>query len=365
MNGRRKSPDGMPFRLYRIDGKFKVSFYYKLPDNTRAFTLAARAGDARDIAEKRAEAVRRADMLNGNAVEAGTVASLVDRYFLWQKNLKPNDGRRKAASTLEGNKPEAKNLVKVFGAMLPEQIKTKHVYGYLAARADNGAPAKANKEIALLSAILEYARTRGELEQNPCRDIRYNPTTASTKLVEDAHLELALSEARKRGGQYHVLGLCFYVAYLTTSRPSEMRSMTRASITAEGLKIPIGKKRATQVQKYKLVQWSPALRTAVDEALSLQRTASMFVFGNTEGQEYSRSGWGTIWTRLMKYCEARAKAENLTFERFALKDMRPMSVTERVSVGETNIINATGHVDERMIRKTYDRNTVRKTTSTK
>jgi len=335
-----------------------------LPDNTRAFTLAARVGDARDIAEKRAEAVRRADLLNGNAVEAGTVAALVDRYFLWQKNLKPNDGRRKAASTIEGNKPEAKNLVKVFGAMLPEQIKTKHVYGYLAARADNGAPAKANKEIALLSAILEYARTRGELEQNPCRDIRYNPTTVSTKLVEDAHLELALDEARKRGGQYHVLGLCFYVAYLTTSRPSEMRGMTRASITEEGLKIPIGKKRATQVQKYKLVQWSPALRTAVDEALALQKRLVCLFWKHRRARVHPR-GWATIWTRLMKYCEARAKAEGTTFERFALKDMRPMSVTERVSVGETNIINATGHVDERMIRKTYDRNTVRKTTSTK
>jgi hypothetical protein len=144
-----------------------------------------------------------------------------------------------------------------------------------------------------------------------------------------------------------------------------MRSLTRAAKTPEGLKIPIGKKRATQVQKFKLVQWSPNLESAVDEALQLQKTASLFIFGNTDGQEYSRSGWGTIWTRLMKYCDTRAKAEGVTFERFALKDMRPMSVTERVSVGETNIINATGHADERMIRKTYDRNAVKKTTATK
>ena len=34
MIGRRKSPDGMPFRLYERIGKFKVSYGYKLPDGS-------------------------------------------------------------------------------------------------------------------------------------------------------------------------------------------------------------------------------------------------------------------------------------------------------------------------------------------
>ena len=67
----------------------------------------------------------------------------------------------------------------------------------------------------------------------------------------------------------------------------------------------------------------------------------------------------------MGYCEERAKAEGVSFERFALRDMRPKSVTERVEAGEANIINATGHSDERMIRKTYDRNVVKRATPTK
>ena len=66
----------------------------------------------------------------------------------------------------------------------------------------------------------------------------------------------------------------------------------------------------------------------------------------------------------MVYCEARAKAEGVTFERFALKDMRPKSATERKERGESNITDVTGHSDERMINQTYDRRTIKKGNST-
>lgn len=364
MIGRRKSPDGLPFRLYVDKGKFKVSFYYKLPDGKRAFTISANANHAEAVAEARKKAIEQAEELNGTAPQLGTIAMLVDRYFKWQLGMQANDARRKANSTIEENQVEAKNIVKVFGKMAPSGIKPKHVYGYLAHRADAGAPAKANKEIALLSAILEYGRTRGELEVNPCRGIKYNKTKPSTKLVDDAHLDYAIREARQRGGQYLIMALCFYVAYLTTSRPDEMRGLKRSAKTPEGLKIPVGKRKADQAQKYKIIQWSPKLEAAIDEALKLQRTSSMLIFGNTEGQEYTRSGWGTNWRRLMTYCEKRAKEEGVEFERFSLKDMRPKSVTQRVEAGETNIINSTGHVDERMIRKTYDRSVIKRAKST-
>ncbi|MFZ6801976.1 hypothetical protein [Undibacterium sp. Di24W] len=364
MIGRRNSPDGLPFRLYVDNGKFKVSYYYKLPSGKRAFTLSASVNNPDAIAKAKAEAIEQANELNGNTPKKGTIADLIKRYFAWQSALKLDDVRRKARSTLEENAYESKNIDKVFGKMSPEAIKAKHIYGYLAVRADGGAPAKANKEVALFSAILEYGRTRGELETNPCRGIKYNKTKPSTKLVNDEQLEFAIDEARKRGGQYVVLALCFYVAYLTTSRPDEMRGLLRTAKTAEGLKIPVGKRRADQAQKYKIIQWSPKLEAAIEEALRLQRTSSMLVFGNTDGQEYTRSGWGTIWRRLMTYCEKRAEVEGIEFERFSLKDMRPKSVTQRVQAGESNIINSTGHADERMIRKTYDRSVIKRANST-
>ncbi|QRX83244.1 hypothetical protein [Glaciimonas sp. PAMC28666] len=171
MIGRRKSPDGLPFRLYKREGKFKVSYWYKFPAGTWAFCISAQANNPAAVAE-----IQQAQELNGDTVKSGTVADLIGRYFTWQKALKLTDAKRKAASTLVENKVEAKQLISTFGAMLPPFVKPKHVYAHLAGRANKGAPAKANKEVALLSAILEYGRTKGELETNPCRGIKYPPT---------------------------------------------------------------------------------------------------------------------------------------------------------------------------------------------
>ena len=365
MVGRRKSPDGLPFNLFMRVGKFKVSYGYKSPKSNRwLFKLSASANNPEAVAEIRKAAIQQAEDLNGNAPKAGTIADLIARYFNWHRAMKPNDLRRKAASTIEENKRESKNLIKVFGGNSPPGVKPLHIYQYLALRADQGAPAKANKEVALLSSIFEYGRTRGELEINPCLNIKYNPTKPSAKFVESKDLEYALAEARVRGCSYLIMALCFYAAYLTASRPEEIRSLSRQCIKPEGIEIPLGKRRATQLAKSKLIEWSPRLKATIDEALKLQRTSSVLVFGNTAGQQYSRSGWTTIWTRLMKYCEDKAKEEGVTFERFTLANMRPKAVTTRKDRGDVNIKDATGHSSERMIDKTYDRRVVKKSGAT-
>ncbi|HDV6320897.1 TPA: hypothetical protein RJR38_002730 [Burkholderia multivorans] len=84
----------------------------------------------------------------------------------------------------------------------------------------------------------------------------------------------------------------------------------------------------------KLVLWSPELKAVIDEALALQRTSSVHVFGNTAGQVYTRSGWNTKWSRLMGYCEKEAQARRVPFERFARRDMRPAAVTDRQEEGD-------------------------------
>lgn len=365
MIGRRKSPDGLPFRLYKRTGKFKVSFGYKLPTGIWIFNLSAPANQPDAIAAIRRQAIQQAEELNGNVAQSGTVESLVERYFSWQTTMKQSDARRKAKTTLTENLTESKNITKFFGKMAPSAIKAKHVYAYLSARADAGAPAKANKEIALLSAILEFGRTKGDLETNPCRGIKYNPTKPRQKYVEAADLEYALTEARVRGGSYLILALCVYTAYLTVSRPTEMRTLSRQDIKPDGVEIRIGKGRANQASKRKLIEWSPILRATITESLSLQRTSGLLVFGNTTGQLYTRSGWTTIWTRLMRYCETKAKVEGVEFIRFTLADMRPAAVTDRKERGEINIINATGHSDERMINQVYDRRTIKRAKATK
>lgn len=373
MIGRRKTPDGLPFRLYARHGKHKVSFGYKLPDGTWAFRLSAPAGNREAIAAIRKEAIERAEILNGDAVEPGTCEALIARYFKWQESMPKGSEMRKAQITLDENRRESLSLIKVFGKLAPADIKPKHVYGYLDKRAEKGAPAKANKEIALLSAVLEYGRRRGELETNPCRGIKYNPTKPRQKVVRLADLEFALEVARSRpasdknadASAYVTQALCAMAAYLTVSRPTEMRELRRQAVGEHGITVPIGKRKRGQMAREKLVEYSPELRAVITEALSLQRLASLYVFGNTSGQPYTRSGWTTNWNRLMTYCEAEAKKREIAFERFTLADMRPTATTDRMDEGDDRIMDATGHADDRMVRQVYDRRRQRKVRATR
>lgn len=353
----------MPFRLYQRIGKFKVSYGYKLPDGKWAFRLTASVADKEACARIRTEAIERANELNGMPVESGTVEALFKRYFAWQRNLPLDSEDRKAESTLDENENnEAKRLIRVFGKVKPASIKPVHIYKYLDGRATEGAPAKANKEIALLSAVLEYGRRKGALETNPCLNIKYNKTRPDTRYVTPDELDLVVRTARERGGMYVVAALCLRAAYLTVSRPDEMRWITRHAITAAGVEMPVGKRKKGQAQKFKLIEWSAELRAVMDEALALQRTTSMYVFGNSDGQPYTTSGWNTNLRRLMEHARKKAEKEGIEFARFTLKDMRPAAVTDRVDAGDLAITNATGHSSDRMVRQVYDR---RKTKSAK
>lgn len=366
MIGRRTSPDGMPFRLYERIGKFKVSYGYKKPDGKWAFRLTASIHDKEEVARIRKEAISRAEVLNGKAPDSGTTEALIAEYFKWQKGLPPTSEERKAAITLTENERESKWLIKSFGRTKPIHIRPVHIYKYLAMRAKLGAPAKANKEIALLAAILEFGRKTGELETNPCAGIKYNKTVPSAKYVKWADVDYTVQEARKRGGSYLILALCVLAAYMTVSRPTEMRELTRQAIKEGGIEVKVGKRKKGQVQRYKLIEWAPELRAVITEALQLQRTTSIYIFGNTSGQVYTRSGWNTIWKRLMVYCEKKAEDEGIEFTRFALTHMRPTAVTDRMEDGDeaTAKGDASGHVDGRMVRQVYDRRRVKKAKAT-
>lgn len=365
MIGRRKRPDGLPFRLYPRVGARTTSYGYKLPSGEWAFRLSAPTKDKAAVARIREEAIVRANALNGQDESAGPMEDLIRAYFAWQQGLPEDSEDRKAAGTLAENEREAKRLTSTFGRVKPSQIKPVHIYRYLSGRAAEGAPAKANKEIALLSAVLEFGRRQGQLEENPCRGITYNKTRPRQKYVEQADVDMMMEEARKRGGSYLIMALCVQVAYLTVSRPDEMRALRRQAIKESGVEVAVGKRKKGMAQKHKLIEWSTSLKSAVDEALSLQRTASVYVFGNTDGQVYTRSGWNTILGRLMGYCEKRAAEEGKTFTRFTLADMRPTAVTDRMEEGDVKIIDATGHSDGRMVAKVYDRRRTKTAKATK
>jgi hypothetical protein len=71
--------------------------------------------------------------------------------------------------------------------------------------------------------------------------------------------------ARARGGMHLVNALCLRAAYLTVSRPDEMRHVMRQSITAAGMEMAVGKRKKGSAEKFKLIEWSTELRAVIDE----------------------------------------------------------------------------------------------------
>lgn len=81
------------------------------------------ADDAASRARIRAEAIDRANVLNGAPVEGSETEALFRRYFAWQRGLPKESEDRKADSTLkESEKSEAPRLLAVFGKMSPAAI---------------------------------------------------------------------------------------------------------------------------------------------------------------------------------------------------------------------------------------------------
>lgn len=366
MIGRRKSPDGLPFRLYVRNGKTTISYGYKLPNNKWEFRLTAQIKDEASVARIRREAIDRAEILNGKSIAVGGVDILIGKYFDWQESLAKNSQERKADITLKVNRRESNHLIKTFGKMNPDAIKPKHIYQYIDARTRKGAPIKANREVGLFSAILEYGRRIGAVEINPCVGIKYNRSLPRTRHVKQHEVELLEKVARERKTESYIrVALCLKAAYLTVSRPDETRGLKRQYLGEDGTSIPVGKRKGGQAPKVKLIEWSPDLREVIREALSIQITASVYIFGNNHGQMYSASGFNTILKRLMKFAADEAAKEGKVFERFTLRDMRPAAVTDRMDDGDENITNATGHSNDRMVKTVYDRRRIKRAKATK
>jgi integrase len=355
---RRTSPDGLPFRVYAEKGKRRISYVYKHRDGTREPLASARLVNREECAEAKRTAIMRGTEINEGAPADSTVAALFDAYFKWQHELPETDERKKAASTLTENEREAKLLKKVFGEQLPDELTTVDLYHFQDLRVKGLAGPKANKELALLSAVLEYGRARGRVTDNVARGIKRVPTKPSNTVVTWAQL-VELRSVAQATPAWSIMALAAMCAWLCVRRVPEILGMSRAAVTPEGLKFTGSKRKAGAPVRTVTIEWSPALREVIDAALAAKRhkvSGTFYIFGNLAGQKYSKSGWGTMWGRLQDRCAE----ENEGWERFTLMDCRPGGVTSKKERGDQDTQDATLHEDGRMVERIYDRRRDRK-----
>ena len=276
-------------RLYKRVGKLKVSWYYQHPDNTSETLASAPLGDRKAIADAERSATRKAlDIPQGVGV-AGSVAEMIERF---RDEVAPTHYRDQSKDGLAVRTGTYANLVKFFGAMRPMGLKTLHGYQFLEARAKAGAPAKANKELSLMSTICHYAVRWGLIEANPFTDMMQNRIEKKVRTIYRGQVvRFYLWSCRQTPG-YQVMGCAGMFTYLTGFRAAEVRPFHIAGLGKDGVRVVSAKRKMGEDEVTKLRDWSPRLRTVVARAKEAHTASRMYLFANAKGQPYTKSGWG-------------------------------------------------------------------------
>lgn len=365
MVGRRKIADGLPYRVFQRVGVRTYSIGYMRPDGKWAFRYSCPVTDAAEVSKLRAKAIADSTLITPEGVERPPqgFSELIDRWFSWQEGLPRNDMRKRADSTIEGNKPEAENLRRAWGHFEPHEITRTMGYDYLDAclhaKDPNGKPRpralKGNKEMSLAHLILEFGIRLKLLDVNPLTKLTRNKTRKEKRLVHPHELALAVEMGRKIGGPQHIVAMGLQTAYLCVRRSVEVRAITRESITEQGILWRDGK---DSTKPAILIQWTPELRATIDESLTIKRNkqaGTVYLFGNMQGQRYTKGGWKSSLDDLMFPCLEEAAKRGIPFRRFSLQDCRPMGVTDKLTRGDEDTTQSTGHTSEKMVRTVYDR----------
>lgn len=260
-----------------------------------------------------------------------TMGDLIDRYLL---EVVPNKSER----TQRDNRYESKFLKTAFRDMLPEEFRPKHGYAYYHERCKKSLK-RANAELALLSHIFTKAIEWGIVEDNPCRHVRKQRPKPRRRYVSEVEYEAAYKAMP-------VMVQCAMdLAVLTGLRPGDLLSLTRENLTDDGIEIATSK-----TGKALLIEWSPALRSAVKRAQKLPPQVRQPLICNKQGKAYTVDGFNTIFYRAMG--KAIEDPENGLSERFQFRDLRAKSASDDTAEAASKRL---GHASPAITEKVYRR----------
>jgi hypothetical protein len=348
---RKKNFTGAMTHLYVYVGKRRTT-YYSIISNQRT-----------NLGHDLNEARRKLVELTAPQLAEGTVGHLIDERLAEFKRL-VESGKR-AQRTLDEYIRDAEILKEVFGRMRPAEVTRRHLLKYLFETRGREAPVRANREIALLSTAFEWARRRGDLENNPCAGIGKNEEVPRDRLVEADELRSFLDFARRRGGASAKLAAVAELSSLTAKAQGQLLTMTKSQLTTEGLAFTRRLRGTRKRGRSTLVEWSPRLRALVDELQAFPGAKdSIYVLANHFGKPYTSSGFKALWNVAMhKWVdEGRPRLADGQPDRdkpstraaFTFHDLRAVAITRAKEQGR-DAAPLSGHTTEQMATKVYDR----------
>lgn len=379
-------------RLYKYVGAKKVSFYYQYPNGSSETLASAPLGDRQAIMEAERTAKRKALDIQQGKVIAGSVADMIDRF---ERDIDQTHYKDQSKDGKAVRKGTYANLTKFFGTMHPMSLRTLHGYQYIEARSKAGAPAKAPKELALMSTICHQAVEWGVIESNPFLGMRKKRHEKDVRTITRSHVvRFYLWSQRQDNSVFKTMGCAALFGYLTGYRAAEIRPFHISGLSDEGVRVLNAKRKRGEEEITKVREWSRKLRTAVKRAQQAHGRERMFLFANSTGHAYSKSGWGSVWQDAMwawlaSFDPAAAKAldEKLKHEAirrkdknlppfksefklvehpmyFALSDGRPAAITKKINERAADAYDFAAHANKATTHAHYDRRKVKRASAT-
>lgn len=260
----------------------------------------------------REAALRQVLDINARAKDQGTIGQM------WRLYQDSAQWKRLAESTRRVYAEQWRVVEKVWSNAVVSAVRPADVAKYLRVeRAD--APVSANREVALLSNLFNLAVERGDIDRNPCKEVRRNREEPRGRLVERAELEAFADWALRQGDSAVVLVSMAEFAALAGNRRAEFLRLHWPQVDDELVRLQRAKQRGSR-GKRELVAISDRLRVVLERMRSRPKFNPMgpvFAAPRT-GNPYSEPGFKAMWARLMN----KALAERVVLERFTFHDLR-------------------------------------------
>ena len=261
-------------------------------------------------------AIRKVLDLNNEAPDKSTIAGL------WRLYQDSADWARLAINTQTDYKQCSKPLLAVFGSASPDDITPALCARYL--RIERAAaPKRANREMALMSNLMNVAVERGDIAVNPCKQVRRNHEAPRQEAPDVDTWADFLGWARKMTGQTQVLAAMAEFAALTGNRRIEFLDLHWPQVGTDVIRLVRAKQRNRQVVE--VVSISPALEDLLQRLRALAKDSRLgTVFPNRSGNPYTEQGFKAMWSKLVK----KAVDDQVIVKRFTFHDLRAYYVTQ-------------------------------------
>jgi integrase len=297
-----------------------------------------------NLGTDRQAAIQKVLDLSRKSDDAGTVKAL------WRLYQLSEDWKALAQPTRDDYTQCSVQLLKTFGPARAALIRPTDINRYLRVeRAE--APIRANREAALLSNLFNLGIARGDLDANPCKQVRRNKEQPRTIAPQAADLAALVEWMVARGGQSRTIAHMAEFAAYGGSRRIEFRRLTRHQIDRQRGVIRVQRAKQRGVVVWEEIAIGPRMldllnRLEIDESKE-------WVFRNKFGNPYNDRAFKSAWTRAMN----KALAEKVIERRFTFHDLRAYYASthksERGSLPDL-------HKNPATTARVYDRSTTAK-----